>query len=107
MLDRHYQTRGSEDWSLRARWLNPPATFDLKTPLDFVTTNDIIGGNSGSPMIDQAGRGVGLVFYSNIESPPGDFIYTTTTNPPVAVHSAAITEALRNIYRALRLVDEL
>src|SRR5207302_11099491 len=67
MLDRHYSNPGSEDWSLPTRWLNPPATFDLKTPLDFVTTNDIIGGNSGSPMIDQAGRVVGLVFDGNIE----------------------------------------
>src|SRR5439155_3752902 len=98
MLDRHYSNPGSEDWSLPARWLNPPATFDLKTPLDFVTTNDIIGGNSGSPMIDQAGRVVGLVFDGNIESLPGDFIYTTETNRAVAVHSAAITEALRNMY---------
>ncbi|MBI4420617.1 MAG: S46 family peptidase [Gemmatimonadetes bacterium] len=107
MYDRHYSHAGREEWALPPRWLRPPAAFDLKTPLDFVATNDIIGGNSGSPMIDKEARVVGLVFDGNIESLPGDFIYTTETNRTVAVHSEAIIEALRDMYGARRIVDEL
>jgi hypothetical protein len=107
MYDRYYSNPGSPDWALPKRWQTPPAGFDLKTPLDLVTTNDIIGGNSGSPMIDKQGRLVGLIFDGNIESLPGDFIYTTETNRAVAVHSQAIITALRDIYGAKRIVDEL
>jgi hypothetical protein len=107
MLDRYYSNLGSEDWALAKRWQNPPAAFDLKTPLDMVSTNDIIGGNSGSPMIDKQGRIVGLVFDGNIESLPGDFIFTTETNRTVSVHSQAIINALRDVYGARRITDEL
>ena len=107
MLDRYYSNLGSEDWALAKRWQNPPAAFDLKTPLDMVSTNDIIGGNSGSPMVDKQGRIVGLVFDGNIESLPGDFIFTTETNRTVSVHSQAIINALRDVYGAKRITDEL
>ncbi len=107
LYDRHYAHAGRPDWALPDRWLKPPADFNLATPLDLVATNDIIGGNSGSPMINTAGQVVGLIFDGNIESLPGDFIYTTETNRAVAVHSAAILEALRHIYHTSRIVSEL
>jgi hypothetical protein len=107
LYNRHYSHAGKADWDLPARWLKPPADFNLATPLDFVATADIIGGNSGSPVINTSGQIVGLVFDGNIESLPGDFIYTTETNRTVAVHSLGILEALRHVYRADRIVSEL
>jgi hypothetical protein len=107
LYNRHYAHTGKPEWALPARWLKPPAGFNLATPLDFVSTSDIIGGNSGSAVINRAGQIVGLIFDGNLESLPGDFIFTTETNRAVAVHSAGILEALRIIYGASRIVSEL
>jgi hypothetical protein len=81
--------------------------LDLATPLDFVTTNDVVGGNSGSPVINRRAEIVGLVFDGNIESLIGDFVYDGATNRTVAVHTAAMTEALRKLYNAAAVVKEL
>ncbi len=81
--------------------------LDLATPLDFVCTADIIGGNSGSPVIDRNGDIVGLIFDGDIESLAGDFVYDGTKNRAVAVHTAGMIEALRKIYDADALADEL
>jgi hypothetical protein len=81
--------------------------LDLSTPLDFVTTNDIIGGNSGSPVVNRDCELVGLVFDGNIESLAGDFVYDGTKNRTVAVHSSGMIEGLRKLYGADALADEL
>jgi len=82
-------------------------TLDLSTPLDFVSTGDIIGGNSGSPVVNREGELVGLIFDGNIESLAGDFVYDGTKNRAVAVHSSGMIEGLRKLYGANALADEL
>jgi hypothetical protein len=79
----------------------------LSTPVDFVTTNDIIGGNSGSPIVNRQGELVGLIFDGNIESLAGDYIYDETVNRSVAVHTGGIAEALRKLYDVAPLLKEL
>ncbi len=81
--------------------------LNLSTPLDFVSTGDIIGGNSGSPVVNREGELVGLIFDGNIESLAGDFVYDGTRNRAVAVHSAGMIEGLRKLYGADALADEL
>jgi hypothetical protein len=81
--------------------------LDLATPLDFVSTGDIIGGNSGSPVVNREGELVGLIFDGNIESLAGDYVYDGAKNRAVAVHSAGMIEGLRKIYSAGALADEL
>ena len=107
LYNRYYSFNKKFPWDLPERWLNPPKDFDLSTPFNFVSTNDIIGGNSGSPVINEKGEIVGLAFDGNIQSLPGSFIFSTETNRMVAVHSKGIIEALKDIYKADRLVDEL
>lgn len=94
-------------FDLPARYKENRNKLDLAAAFDFVTTNDIIGGNSGSPVIDRNGEIVGLIFDGNIESLVGDFVYDGEKNRAVAVHTAAMTEALRKLYGAQKLVDEL
>lgn len=92
---------------LPSRYLENRGKLNLATPLDFVTTNDIIGGNSGSPVINAKGEIVGLIFDGNIESLAGDFFYDAAVNRAVAVHTAGMTEALRTLYHAPALLHEL
>ena len=94
-------------WNLPPRWVEKKSKVNGKTPLDFVSTNDIIGGNSGSPTINRAGELVGLIFDGNIQSLVGDFVYDEAQNRAVSVHSSALIEALRHVYDAGALADEL
>jgi hypothetical protein len=94
-------------YDLPERYTSRQKALTLATPFNIVTTNDIIGGNSGSPVINRKGELVGLVFDGNIESLVGDFVYDDRLNRTVAVHSAAIVHTLRAIYDAAPLADEI
>lgn len=95
-------------WTLPETFDRRRGAIDMSRPLDFVSTNDITGGNSGSPMIDRQARVVGIAFDGNIEQLPNEFLFRTETGGrTVAVHSVGIVEALRQVYRATALVDEL
>lgn len=107
MYDRYYSFNKEYPWSLPERWKNPPADFDLSTPFNFVSTNDIIGGNSGSPVINKNAEIVGLAFDGNIQSLPGNFIFRTEENRTVSVHSKGMVEAIDKVYKLKRLSDEL
>ena len=88
-------------WEKRKRYL------DLATPMDFVSTCDLIGGNSGSPVVNRAGEFVGIIFDGNLQSLPWDELYSDQQGRSISVHSAAILEALSKVYRATDLAQEL
>jgi hypothetical protein len=98
---------GSEPFALPRSWLAARSRLATAVPLNFVTDNDIIGGNSGSPVVNRSGEVVGLVFDGNIQSLGGDYGFDAAVNRTVAVHSAALIEALAKVYGAQRLVQEL
>ncbi len=98
---------GEDPFVLPESWLKARASLDPSTPMNVCTTNDIIGGNSGSPVVDREGRVSGLIFDGNIYSLGGDYGYDESVNRAVAVHSAALLEALDKVYHATRIVDEI
>lgn len=98
---------GQYPFALTQKWLSAKAALDPNTVFDFVTDNDIVGGNSGSPIIDAQGEVVGAAFDGNIDSLGGAFGFDPRFNRAVGVSTAAITEALRKVYRADALVAEL
>jgi hypothetical protein len=98
---------GRDPFKLPASWEKAKSAVDGNTNLDIATTNDIIGGNSGSPVIGKNGEAIGLIFDGNIQSLGGDFGYDGAQNRAVAVDVTAITEALKKIYHADRLAQEL
>ena len=102
--DEHQQ---KPPYKIADSWMKARGTIKLTTPFDFVSTNDIVGGNSGSPVINAKGELVGLIFDGNIQSLPGYFVYDAAVNRAVSVDARGMLEALRSVYRAGRVADEL
>lgn len=96
-----------EPFNLPQRWVDKKADVNMATPYDFVSTCDIIGGNSGSPTVNRDGEFVGIIFDGNIQSLFADVAYEGVLSRAVSVHSAGIIEALRHVYGVTSLADEL
>jgi len=109
LYDRAYSFGLQPPFDLTSRYLDPArkSQLDLSTPLNFVSDCDIIGGNSGSPVINKDAELVGLIFDGNIEGLVGDFVFYPENNRAVAVDTAGMTEAMRKLYDAGFLADEL
>ena len=107
LYDRYYSHNKKFPWDLPERWINYPKDFDLSTPVNFITDIDVIGGQSGSPIVNKAGEFVGVVFDGNIESIIGNFIFMPETNRSITVAAEGIIQALRDIYKADRLLKEI
>ena len=98
---------GADPFELPDSWIRSRSKLNAATPMNFVTTNDIIGGNSGSPLVNRKGEVAGLIFDGNIHSLGGDYGYDPALNRTVAVDSAVLLEAMDKVYGAGRLVEEL
>ncbi len=107
LYDRSWSFDRKGDFSLPERFWDKKDRLDLRTPVNFVSTCDIIGGNSGSPVINRKAELVGLIFDGNIESLVGRFVYDQKSNRAVAVHAAYMLEALRKLYDAGAMADEI
>ena len=94
-------------YNLPPRWMEKKSAVDLNTPFNFVSTNDIIGGNSGSPTINQNGELVGLIFDGNIQSLVGDFMYDGSVNRAISVDSRGMLEILKKVFGANEIAAEL
>ncbi len=101
------EAKGKAPYDLPRRWLDARKKLDLQVPYNFVSTNDIIGGNSGSPVFDKELRAVGLIFDGNIEQLPNRFLYRSDKERSVSVHTAGILHALEVVYGAAGLLGEL
>ena len=107
LFSRHDGFDGEDPFSLSERVLEARDKVDLFTPLNLVTTHDITGGNSGSPLINRELEIVGLIFDTNIQGIANDYVYSDEVARSVSVHSAIIPEALSKIYGMDQLVEEL
>nr|MDQ3745478.1 S46 family peptidase [Acidobacteriota bacterium] len=107
LYERAAQHKYEFPYNLPQRWLDRKSSLDLKTPFNFVTTNDIIGGNSGSPTVNRQGELVGLIFDGNIQSLVGNFIYDESVNRAISVDSRGMLEVMRKMFDATELVAEL
>jgi len=94
-------------WEVPVRWAERRGKLDLFTPYNFISSNDIIGGNSGSPVVDRQGELIGLAFDGNIESNAGRYYFDARLNRCLSVDARAIVEALDKVYDAKHLVAEL
>lgn len=107
LYDRAYGFDDKPPFNLTDRYRKGVSVLNLATPLNFVNTCDIVGGNSGSPVINRNGELVGLIFDGNIESLVGTYVYDERDNRAVAVHTGGMMEALRKLYHADALANEL
>lgn len=94
-------------YNLPDRWKKAKDSINLATPMNLVSTNDIVGGNSGSPLVNARGEVVGLIFDGNIQSLASNFVYSEEQSRAVSVHAAAILEGLRKVYKADRVANEI
>ena len=106
MYERH-RARSGEDWALPDRWLAAPDSFDVSTPLNLVSTVDISGGSSGSPLLNRKLEIVGVVFDGNLQSLPNEYLYRSRAARAISVDARGILEVLRDLYGATRLVEEI
>ena len=102
-----HRATGAPPYALPESWLKAKASLNLSLPMNLSTTNDIIGGNSGSPLIDKDANVIGLIFDGNIFSLGGDYGYDAAKNRAVAVDSRALLEGLQKVYHMGRIVDEI
>jgi hypothetical protein len=102
-----YFSHNEEAWALPSQWVTAVDALDLDTPLNLAATVDISGGSSGSPLLNSDLEVVGVVFDSNMEALPNEYLYRNRAARAVAVDVRGILEALRTVYDANRLVDEL
>ena len=107
LYERAQEHNNREPFDLPPLWIKNKDKLNLKTPYNFVSTADIIGGNSGSPVIDRDGAFVGIIFDGNIESLALDYYFTEEQARAVAVDARGILEALRKVYGAPALAQEL
>jgi len=107
-LDRAFErATGASPFRIPDSWMNVKSRLDLRTPFCIATNNDIVGGNSGSPLIDSQGRIVGLMFDGNIHSISGGYWFDAAKNRAIAVHPGIIREALDKVYGAHDLLAEM
>jgi hypothetical protein len=107
LYERSAEHHDQPPFNLPQRWIDRKEKLNLSTPLNFVSTADIIGGNSGSPVVNRQGQFVGIIFDGNIQSLVLDFVFTETQARAVSVNCQAIIEALRKVYDAAPLAAEL
>lgn len=107
LYERSTEHMNKSPFDLPQRWIDKKGKLDMKVPLNFVCTADIIGGNSGSPVVNKDAEVVGLIFDGNIQSLVLDFAFTEEQGRAVSVHSQGMIEALRKVYEATNVADEL
>ena len=107
LYDRAANFKYQFPYNLPPRWMEKKPAINLSTPFNFVSTDDIIGGNSGSPTINKNGELVGLIFDGNIQSLVGDFIYDESVNRAISVDVRAMREVLRKVFGANEIADQL
>jgi hypothetical protein len=107
LYERAAEMKNRPPFDLPPLWQKRKSSINLKTPLNFVSTDDIIGGNSGSPVVNRAGEYVGIIFDGNLQSLPWDYAFSDRQGRATSVHSAAMIESLKNVYGAKEVASEL